>query len=441
MTIDFIKIKDKILSSKFLKGDVFIEETKSTVVKFENSKLISIDKAEKEGIGVRIIKDSRVGFSSSNDFTKVDEVFEKAIDVSKYGEELDITFPKQPSYVLPIKVYDTSLENVNERDIVEFGEEIIGTIKEINPNIEVNLNIEKSFIKKTIINSSGLDLTLSKSIWGIEIAGVYVNDDESLLWLYDSKYTTRYDIDFSSMVSYLQNIFVFSNKDRGSINSGKYTVIFAPNALQTLINILCISLNGENVYRGISPVRDSIGEKIFSEKFSLIDSPHLDWAINSQPFDDEGVITNYNEIISNGVLKSFVNDLRTAYLQGQVSTGNGFRTYSSLPKPSFSNIIVPKGDNNLREMISSIDKGLIVYNVLGGGQSNVNAGEFSVNVETGLVVENGKILGRVKDVMIFGNVFDLFKAVISVSKETKAEHNAILPYIMFGDVNVASKNA
>ncbi len=434
MAINFNEIKDRILSTK---GDVFVEEENKVSVRFEASRLTSIDNLSKEGIGVRIIKNGRVGFASTNDASKIGETFRKAEEVSEFGEELDISFPKQPTAKFSVNAYDASLDDVNEKDMIDLGEEIIGAVKEINPSIEVNLTLEKSFIRKTVINSSGLDLSFSKSVWGILVEGVYVSRDESLLWLFDTKYTCKYDIDFSNMIYYLQNLFLFS-LEGASISSGKYPVIFAPSALSVLIDILTVSLNGENVYKGISPIKDKLGEKIFSEKFTLADSPHLDWGISSQPFDDEGVLTNYKEIISNGVLNGFINDLRTGYLQNQPSSGNGFRVYSQLPKPSFSNIVIPRGNVSLREMISSIDKGLVVYNFLGGGQSNVNAGEFSVNVELGFLIEKGRVVGRVKDTMLFGNVFELFGNVVEVSKEVKVEFDKILPYIMVEGVDVSA---
>lgn len=435
MPVNFIKIKDLISSRK---GDVIVERENITSVRFENDKLVSVNNSEKEGIGVRLIVNSRVGTSSTNDPSKIEETFQKAEEISKFGEEIDISFPKQPSFLIPIKIYDPSLENVNERDMVELGEEIISSIKEIDPSIAVNLTIEKGFITKTIINSSGLDLSFDKTIWSISVEGVYVGRDESLLWLYDDKHTSRYDIDFSSMVSHIRNIYFFAQTN-AKVQTGKYPVIFAPNCLYDLIKIMTISFSAENVYKGISPVGDKIGQEILSDKFSLADSPHIEWGINSQPFDDEGVLTNYKEIVSNGILKTFVNDLRTAYLQNQTPTGNGFRSFSSLPKPSFSNIVIPRGEYSLKEMISLLNRGLIVYQFLGGGQSNINAGEFSVNVETGFYIENGKIIGRVKDTMLFGNVFEIFKKVIQVSKETKNVYNAVLPYIMVDSVNVSSE--
>jgi PmbA protein len=122
-----------------------------------------------------------------------------------------------------------------------------------------------------------------------------------------------------------------------------------------------------------------------------------------------------------------------------IPTGNGFRDYNSLPKPSFSNMVVPNSETPLNSLISGVDKGLIVYNVLGGGQSNVNAGEFSVNVELGSLIESGKIVGRVKNVMLFGNVFELFRNIIDFSRETKVVFDKVLPYILCDNVNVVAE--
>lgn len=434
MPFNFSLIKDRILSKK---GDVIVVEENSTIVKFEGSKLNSINSFSKEGIGVRVIKDGKVGFSSSNDASNVDEVFKRAEEVSRYGEELDISFPRQPKATLQEKLVDPSLEGVSEKEMVDLGEEIVTSLKEIDHSIEVNLEIEKSFIRKNIINSSGLDLSSSKTIWGISVEGVYVGSDESLLWLYDSKFSTRYDIDFSNIVSYLRDIYIYS-RNNVKIESGRYPVIFTPTALITLVDILLLGFNGENVFKNISPIRDKLNHRIFSEKFSLMDNPHLDVGISSQPFDDEGVITNYKEVVSNGIVKYFINDLRVGYLRNEVSTGNGFRNYNSLPKPAFSNVVVQNGDVSVNSMIKDVSNGLIVYQVLGGGQSNVNAGEFSVNVETGFLIQNGQVVGRVKDTMIFGNVYDLFKKIAFVSKETKVVYDHILPYILFEEVDVNS---
>ncbi len=84
---------------------------------------------------------------------------------------------------------------------------------------------------------------------------------------------------------------------------------------------------------------------------------------------------------------------------------------SSLPVPSFSNLILETGDTALEDMIASMDYGLIVYEFLGGGMSNMIAGDFSVNIELGYLVEKGKVKGRVKDAMISGNVYNMLNSI------------------------------
>ncbi len=435
MAINYIKIKDRISD---VKGDVIVSEVTSQKVKFENDKLNSVENSTHTGLGVRVIKSGKIGFTSTNDDSKIDEVFKRAEELSEYGEELDLSLPKNPPALRNIKLYDPSLEKIDEYDMLNLGEMIIKSIKEIDRSITVNLEIEKDFIRKTIINSNGLDVSFEKTIWGFSVEGVHLQNDESLVWLYDSKYTTRYSIDFSDLTTYIRNMYLFS-KQNATISSGKYPVIFSPLAFSVLLEILSVSLSGENIYKGISPLKDKLKTQVFSENFTLIDDPLLEEGIASQPFDDEGILTNYKEVISNGVINSFLYDLRTAYLMNAIPTGNGFREYNSLPKPSFSNMVVPNSEKSLNSLISQVDKGLIVYNVLGGGQSNINAGEFSVNVELGSLIEGGKIVGRVKNVMLFGNVFEVFKNVIDFSRETKVVFDKVLPYILCDSINVVAE--
>ena len=49
-------------------------------------------------------------------------------------------------------------------------------------------------------------------------------------------------------------------------------------------------------------------------------------------------------------------------------------------------------------------------------------------------------MGRVKDVSIAGNVYDLLQDVAAVSQENEwVYHNFSLPYILLADMNVVAK--
>jgi PmbA protein len=91
-------------------------------------------------------------------------------------------------------------------------------------------------------------------------------------------------------------------------------------------------------------------------------------------------------------------------------------------------------------MIAGIDEGLLVENALGVGQGNVISGAFSNTLSLAFKIEKGEIVGRVKDVSIAGNIYDLLKDVTAVSKEMEWIYRIFnLPYILLPDLNVVAE--
>jgi PmbA protein len=119
------------------------------------------------------------------------------------------------------------------------------------------------------------------------------------------------------------------------------------------------------------------------------------------------------------------------------STGNGTRSFASQPSPGNSNIIIEPGEMKFEDMIKDMKSGILVDQVLGGGQSNVLAGEFSVNIDLGYFVENGEIVGRVKDCMVAGNVFDAFNNIIALGDKADWHGSLKVPPFYFRSINVA----
>ena len=147
-----------------------------------------------------------------------------------------------------------------------------------------------------------------------------------------------------------------------------------------------------------------------------------------------------NVLVEQGVLKGFLYDLKTAAQSGVESTGNGSRSLFSPPGPSPTNLIFGAGETPLAEIIAGVDEGLLVENALGLGQGNVISGAFSNSLSLAFKIEKGEIVGRVKDVSIAGNVYDLLQNVAAVSRETEwVYYNFNLPYILLPDVNVVAK--
>ena len=120
-------------------------------------------------------------------------------------------------------------------------------------------------------------------------------------------------------------------------------------------------------------------------------------------------------LIDRGVAGAPLLDLQTAGQLGKTSTGAAGRGLASSPSPGTSVIDIAAGNTDFDEMIAGVKDGLVVEALLGAGQGNELGGDFRANVSLGYRVENGEIVGRVKDTMISGNVYKVLSQVEQVS--------------------------
>jgi len=128
-------------------------------------------------------------------------------------------------------------------------------------------------------------------------------------------------------------------------------------------------------------------------------------------------------------------------LKGGLTSVFGHRQFRPLPEAMFSHFEVATGAASQEDLIREVDNGLLIDSVLGLGQGNILAGEFSNNVAVGYRIENGRVTGRVKDVMISGNSYDLLKGhLLGVGDDPGWFAGRLFsPSIAVSGVNVASR--
>jgi PmbA protein len=156
--------------------------------------------------------------------------------------------------------------------------------------------------------------------------------------------------------------------------------------------------------------------------------------------DDEGVPSRRTPLIEKGVVANFIYDLQTAALAGTKSTGNGSRSLASLPTPSLSAVVIEEGDTSFEDMIADIKDGLVVEELMGAMMGNVLGGDFSGNVLLGYRVKDGKLVGRVKDTMVSGNIYEALKDVAAIGNKSRWVGGMVLtPHIYCPGLAVSAK--
>jgi len=209
-------------------------------------------------------------------------------------------------------------------------------------------------------------------------------------------------------------------KSRASVPSRSLPVVFTPRGVASaLITPLMVAFNGKIVLEGASPVGNRLGQQVFDKKLWLWDDATVAYRPESRPWDDEGVPSQRTPLVSEGMVANFFYDLQTAALANTRSTGNGSRSRGGLPTPSPSAFIIEPGSTTFDEMVNDIKEGLVVEHLMGAEQGNILGGDFSGNVLLGYKIESGKIVGRVKDTMVSGNVYQVLKQIAAIGSDDR----------------------
>ncbi len=431
------KIEEKILDLALKHTpsvEVLYEEGESRSVSFENNKLKYVNTKSIRGIGLRVIKDGRIGFSSTTDFRKPEKLVANAVESAKFGQRAAFDFPPRNTFP-KVNIFDQNVIDFHIHKCVDIGKEAIDRALTVNSGYECSVGIGKGYGMRRLMNSKGLDISSSSTAFsmGIEILQV---KDQSLLWVGEGESSKNLITDLNKHVDKALKGLHLAEKEL-KLKTGSYPVVVTAKAMGNLLATFETGCNGKLVQKGASPLTNKLGEKIIDERVSIYDDATIDLADSSYPWDGEGVPSQCVPLFEKGVLKNFLFDLQTAGIMKTKSTGNGSRGFSSQPSPGNSNVIVEPGDMPLEVMIKNTKYGVLVDQVLGGGQSNILAGEFSVNIDLGYLIENGEIVGRVKDCMFAGNVFEVFNNIIAIGDKAEWHGSTKLPPFYFKAINIA----
>ena len=418
-------------------AEVFRVSGKRTEAVFEANHLKQIQTKESEGTALRLVKAGRIGFAATTRPDGLHDLLEMAVEVVSFGAEARFELPGPQSYS-PITVYDPDMESLAEETMVQLGQSLIDRIREAESEIVCEGSVSRNTSRVEIINSYGGTASYQKSTCSIMVEGVLVRGTD-MLFVGDHDRSCHPIITpdrvAQSTLEQLERA-----KEIAVSPSGKVPVIFTPHGVASaLISPLTVAFNGKMVLRGASPLIDKKDEQVLAPQFSLFDDATIDFCPSASICDDEGIPSRRTALIEKGIVKNFVYDLQTAGEAGTESTGNASRSVASLPAPAMNALIIEDGNTGFDDMLAGIREGLVVEQLMGATQGNILGGDFSGNVLLGYKIENGRIVGRVKNVMVSGNVYELLKDGITIGNDSRWLGGAMkTPSIMCPSVAVAA---
>jgi PmbA protein len=196
----------------------------------------------------------------------------------------------------------------------------------------------------------------------------------------------------------------------GRPQTAKLPVVYDPRVSGSLLGHLAGAINGASVARGVSFLKDRMGQRIFAPGITIRDDPRRRRSLRSRLFDGEGQPTMARDFIADGVLTSWVLDIRSARQLGLTTTGHASRGTSGPPSPSMTNLYLAPGQITPAELMADITEGLYLTELIGSG-INPTTGDYSRGA-AGFMIRNGAIAEPVAEITIAGNLIEMFAALV-----------------------------
>jgi len=418
-------------------AEVFLVSAEETPVQFEANRLKHIQSKQSTSVALRIIKGGRLGYATSTDVADARSLVDNAVATAKFGTRAKFELPASTPYP-EVDIFDPAVESISVKKMAQLGEELIALITEHTPEIICEALAAKETISLRLINSRGGQASYKKSVFTLGIVGSLIRGTD-MLFVGEGQ-SSGHPLTQPKEIAGVVLKQLDLAKNQATAPTKQLPVIFTPEGVASaLISPLMAAFNGKTVLEGASPIGKRLGEQVFDTKLSLWDDPTIAYRPHSRPCDDEGVPSQRTPLIEKGVVANFLYDLQTAALANTKSTGSASRG-GGLPLPSPSTLVIAPGKASFDDMVGDIKEGLVIEQLMGAEQGNILGGDFSGNVLLGYKIESGKIVGRVKNTMVSGNVYQLLKEISAIGSRPKWVSGVVnTPPIYCPRLSVASK--
>ena len=374
-------------------------------------------------------KDDKKGSISTNSFERdaVAAAVANCIQSAEAGiadPAYDIA-PKQENKVFEEGSYEPDVDKLFART-----KELMENIKECHPKILMEQMVVQHVKKHELYrNTNGTEFETRSGVYGISLMFSGHDGDATTSFFGSSVNTDNLDRPFIELGSVEKDLRDVEAQLNTIPVQGKFegVAVLTPGCLgEFLYSTIANFASDTPILDKTSIWLDKLGEKVAADCLTLSLAPLDERICCGERYTSDGFLSENYDIIQNGVLRSYMLGLYVANKSG----------YAPAKNTSFA-AIIERGDTSYEDMIKGIKKGIIVGRFSGGMPSS--NGDFSGVAKNSFLIEDGQITGAVSETMINGNLADILKNIVAISKETVADGTSVLPYIAVSGVTISGK--
>ncbi|MCP4550670.1 MAG: TldD/PmbA family protein [Bacteroidetes bacterium] len=408
---------------------VSIYNYKGSDISIRKQKIDKIQESIERGLSISFYVDNKYSSHSTNRLNKdsLERFITEAIASTKYLTKDEFRVLPDPSMYfkgegIDLKLYDASYDAIDPKTKLDIAmqveEETLGMDDRI---IAVTSDYGDGLVSQVKVISNGFEAYEESTSFYVS-ASASIKDANSRPSGSDSvnsHFMNKIDAKGIGKIAVKRAIQKLGQK---KIASGKYVMLLENRMAGSLLSSFLNGTYGSNLQQKRSFMEGMKGKKVASDKLSIVDNPLIISGSNSRLYDSEGLAANIMPVVEKGVLKNYYIDTYYGKKLDMVpTTGRS------------SNLEFAYGNRDLKAMTNGIKKGIIVTG-FNGGNSNSATGDFSYGID-GLLVENGKIVNPVSEMVISGNHKTFWSQLAEVGNDPITNRSWRTASMLFEDVS------
>lgn len=426
--------------------EVFVGRGRSTNVRAYGGEVESSTSAESFGIGIRVVRDQRVGFASAGtlDERVVADVLADARDNARFAEPDEWAGVAEPDGVEPVEVdlWRPGLADLPMASKVDLAIELERAVLAADPRITGvrTAAYGDSAGEAAVATSTGIGVHGRATSCYLSVLALATDGSETQTGAGSSVGREPSELSVDEAVADAAGRATRLLGAR-KISSRRLPLILEPRMAASVLGIVAGTLTGGPVVKGRSPFADRLGERIASPLLTLVDDPTDPRSLAADSHDGEGLATRRNVLIDGGELHAFLLDSYTGRRLGRPSTGSAVRGARSTPSAGVQALSVAPGSAAPDELLRRYDGALLVQSMT-GLHSGVNAvsGDFSVGVE-GMLVRGGEAAEPVREVTVASTLQRLLLDIDAIGDDVEwLPSGAGMPTVVIGEVALSGSN-
>ena len=317
----------------------------------------------------------------------------------------------------------------NELDVLKELDDIRKDYPEVN---SLTLSYSEIYEKKRIVNSNGVDIETACHLY--EFVPEIVTKEKDSTTSYDRVYLKTNKNSLNMKDNLIKDIkMALKQAKKEKLKTKKYDIIVDSTVMKSILSDFIDMLSAINIRQKISCLEGKLNEKVFSDKLTIIEDPKNEDYPGATIFDDEGTETEKKEIIKDGVLKTYLYNIKEAKEQNKKTTGNG---YSSI---STRNMYIKPGDKTLEEMMKKLKNGIYITDCMGSMNTAINPNTGNISLQIfGFIIENGEIKCGFEPSVMTTTIFELLSNIEEIENQvTFIKQSVGSPCLLVKDISIA----